>query len=291
MSSDEAESKGKGSGEGSSSKKKNRGGFSGSMLGIPGLRPKEEGSLIFESKNENGEVVSVDVFYSVFAGRGLTSPQFEQLLNYLHSFGKLDFSSFIEGISYQGFDRLFYINAALKKVSVSVFCRFAILGAVRGSNFQKIKESCTDMPADLDGLVSSGTIIKKAKKRDDLTILRFTASIPHWVAFWLFSVNMAKKIESNDCPGWLQFPGAASLPMSKKLRLQHISFCREFSSLLPGGTFNGNIYKTAYMNQIPLSDVPTMLKSQLGVGSDSTADPITATEVTEQVLMSVARTK
>lgn len=262
----------------------------GSMLGIPGLSVKENGSTLFQGKGENGEPYTIDVFHSVFSGRSLSSSQLEQLLNYLNVSGKLDFSTFIEGISYQGFDRLFYISAALKKVSVSVFCRFAVLGAVRGSNFQKIKEGCTDMPADLDGLVSSGTIIKKAKKRDDLTILRFTASIPHWVAFWLFSVDMSKKIESNDCPGWLQFPGAASLPMGKKQRLQHISFCKEFSSLLPGGTFNGNIYRTAYLNQIPAGDIPSMLKDQLGIGADSVSSgQITSEEVTEQVLMSVSR--
>lgn len=292
MSGDESGSSPKGSGGNGSGGTSSRESFGGSVLGVPGLSFKEKGSTVLVGKDDKGENYTVDIFYSVFSSKGLKNDQFEQLLNYLNSFGKLDYVSFIEGISYQGFDRLFYITAALKKVSINVFCRFAILGAVRGSNFQKIKESCTDMPQDLDTLVSSGTIIKKAKKRDDLTILRFTASIPHWVAFWLFSVDMAKKIESNECPGWLQFPGAASLPMGKKLRLQHISFCKEFSALLPGGIFNGNIYKTAYMNQIPVSDVPTMIKEHLGIGRNADVrDQITPAEVTAEVLMTVARTK
>jgi hypothetical protein len=274
---------------GPSGEKKKTGGQT--LLGMPGFNPEKEGSLIFKGKNSEGGEVSFDVFYTVFTNSGLKNHQFESLLNYLHNYSHLDFAAFIEGISYQGFDRLFYINAALKKVSVSAFCRFAILGAVRGSNFQKIKESCTDMPADLDSLVSSGVVIKKAKKRDDLTILRFTASIPHWVAFWLFSVNMPKKIETCECPGWLQFPGAASLPMGKKQRLEHIQFCRDFSGLLPGGTFNGNIYKTAFLNPIPVKDIPSMLKDQLGIGPDSTSGSITQEEVTSAVTMTVARVK
>jgi len=133
--------------------------------------------------------------------------------------------------------------------------------------------------------------VKTAKKRDDLTILRFTASIPHWVAFWLFSVNIEKKIETEECPGWLQFPGAASLPMGKKQRIAHISFCKAFSALLPGGSFNGNIYYTAYSNPIPAKDVPTLIKEGLGISADDkTSGEITGKEVRDNVIMTVART-
>lgn len=268
--------KGKGTGE------------SGTVIGLPGMRFKEENSLIMIGKDSEGKDKEINLFESVFSGGSVGSVKLEQFLNYVHLVGKLNFADFIEGISYQGFNREFYIRAALAKVSVSVFCRFAILGAVRGSNFSKIVDSCLVMPQDLITLHNNGIIIKKAKKKDDLTILRFTASIPHWVAFWLFTVNYPKKIDTEDCPGWLQFPGAASLPMSKEVRLQHISFCKAFSALLPGGTFNGNIYFTAYSNPIPKKDLPKMIKEGLGIG-EAPGGEITQEEVRAQAIMAVAK--
>lgn len=262
----------------------------GTQLGLDGFTfdPNRAGQLI--KKGTDGKEIRVDVFENVFSGGELSSKRFELVLNYLHSSSLLNFNDFIEGISYQGFNRLEYIKTSLKKVSVSVFCKFAILGAVRGSNFDKIRDSCLHMPSELSSLVGRGDIVKKAKRKDDMTILRFTASIPHWVSFWLFQIDVLKKIESEECPGWLQFPGAASLPMGRKQRLQHISFCKAFSALLPGGSFNGNIYYVAYTNQIPLTDVPTILKEHLGVGTqDTTSGEISKSEVQEAVIMTVIK--
>lgn len=267
------------------------GGYTGTQLGFGNMAISKADPLLLEGKGADGTQASVNLFSSVFVN-GMAPGQLETVLNYLHAKGKLDFSTFIEGIVYQGFDRAFYIRAALKKVSVSVFCKFAILGAVRGSNFAKIVQSCTDMPQELITLVNNSVVIKTAKKRDDLTILRFTASIPHWVAFWLFSVDMDKKIESEDCPGWLQFPGAASLPMGKKQRLQHISFCKAFSALLPNGSFNGNIYYTAFSNPIPVKDIPSIIKDGLGISdSDSSSGTIASSEVQDLVTKAIVKTK
>lgn len=273
------------SGGGSTGNGKRKG---GSMLGIAGAQPIEEGSLTWSFSSNEGKEVQVNIFENVFSDGKMDAGKLEMVLNYMEASGKLDFTAFIEGIVYQGFDRLYFIRAALKRVSISQFSRFAILGAVRGSNFDKISEKCLNMPQDLSLLVKNNIVIKKASKRDDLTILRFTASIPHWVAHWLFKVNIAKKIESQQCPGWLQFPGAASLPMSKEIRLQHIAFCKAFSSLLPGGRFNGNIYYTAFSNPIPEKEIPSMLKDFLGIGAVKTPT-ISPEEVRESVSMEVAR--
>lgn len=241
---------------------------SATALGFPNMNFDPENPQIMIGQGKEGQQVRTDVFNDIFVG-GMPAGQLEKLLNYLHTSGKLEFSGFINDILYQGFDRLYYIRIALGKVSVGTFCKFAILGAVRGSNFKKIVDSCLSMPPELTRAVDTGLVIKTAKKRDDLTILRFTAAIPHWVAFWLYGVSMSKKIETEDCPGWLQFPGAASLPMSKTVRLQHISFCKAFSAILPGGSFNPNIYLTAYNNPIPLKDIPSMIKPGLGIGENN----------------------
>lgn len=263
----------------------------GSTLGFgTNLAAKEAQPYILEGKNDKGEDFRIDIMHNVFQ-QAIPTAQLELILNHLHWTSQLDFSSFIENVSYQGFDRHFYIKAALRKVSVETFCRFAILGAVRGSNFTKILETCISMPQELITAMNNNVVIKKAKRRDDLTILRFTASIPHWVAFWLFSVNMDKKIPTEACPGWLQFPGAASLPMGKTQRIQHISFCKAFSSLLPNGSFSGTIYYTAYRNQIPVGDIPKMVKDGLGIGeTDTTSGTITDAEVQDLTTKVVART-
>lgn len=275
-----------------SGKGKGKGGIGsggGSTIGFPGFTVDKDLPHQMHKKDGDNEV-RVDLFSNVFKNKDLGVVEFERILNYLENMGKLDFASFIEGIIYQGFDREFYIRSSLKKVSVSVFCRFAILGAVRGSNFEKIKDSCLDMPSDMSQLVSSGQVIKTAKRRDDMTILRFTASIPHWVAFWLFSVNMEKKIPTEACPGWLQFPGAASIPMGKEVRLQHISFCKAFSALLPNGSFKGTIYYTAYKNAIPVGDVPSILKEHLGLTDVGNGlNEISSQEVYENVSMAITK--
>jgi len=189
---------------------------------------------------------------------------------------------FIDGVSYQGFDRELYIEAALKKISVKHFCQFAVLGALRGSNFQKIKDTSPNMPSDLSSAFDTAGFIKKPKKKEDLTILRCTASIPHWCAYWLLKSDVPKKLPNEQCPSLIQFPGAASIPMSKQNRLDHLQFCQSFSTILPGGDFNINIYATAYNNMIPLDKVPVEVQTALGAFSMAEALQVTTQEMHEK---------
>nr|UVB78670.1 NC [Cercospora beticola negative-stranded virus 4-A] len=181
-----------------------------------------------------------------------------------------DMTGFIRAIEYQGFDREFYIQHALSKMSVSVFCRFAIIGAIRGSKFEKISQTCEGMPSDLVSAFQTCSFLSTTpKKRTDFTLLRNTASIPHWCCYWMQKANVTKKIANCECPASLQFPGAASLPMSKTVRMQHLDFSLKFSKLLSGGNFNMNIYMTAYGNPIPIGDIPQEVASVLGVAGSS----------------------
>jgi hypothetical protein len=189
-----------------------------------------------------------------------------------------DLVEFIRGIEYQGFNRDIYIKHALTKMSVKYFVEFAIIGAIRGSNFSRIEDKCLSMPKYLHDAHTDLPMKKKPAKTTDLTILRNTASVPQWCAYWMERASVDKKLPDADCPACLQFPGAASLPMSKTVRLQHIAFCQAFSALLPGGNFNFNIYMTAYSNPIPLSQIPAELLPTLGVGSASDSHMLTEEE-------------
>lgn len=230
---------------------------------------KDQPSLVKARKGKDGNVVQVDFWNQVFPG--LDVDALTTILDQSKVDSAYDMTQFIRGIEYQGFDRLFYIKHALTKMSVSVFSRFAIVGCLRGSNFMKIKDTCDYMPADLVNGYSSLNFVKTPKKRTDLTILRNTASIPHWCVYWCMKADVSKKIETEPCPASLQFPGAASLPMSKELRLNHLRFCQAFSMLLPGGKFNTNIYMTAYKNQIPVEEIPVEVCEILGVNSKTPA--------------------
>lgn len=249
------------------------------IAGSTGKRISGRPSLV-RSVTISGKEVEVDYWNQVAR---LNIVSLEKVLGLAKTDSAYDMNSFIEGILYQGFDRAFYIKHALTLMSVKVFCQFAVLGAIRGSNLQKIAESSENLPQELITAHNSLSFVKKPKKRTDLTILRGTASIPHWCAYWMLKAKVGKKIESADCHACLQFPGAASLPMSKSVRIDHIKFCMAFSNLLPGGSFNVNIYMTAFNNPIPYKDIPIELSGILGVGSDSESRLVTNEVITETV--------
>jgi hypothetical protein len=238
--------------------------MSGTVLNITeAKRADGRGALSRIVKDKSGNDAIVDFWNDVTK---LDAAKLEAVMQIAKSESDYDLTSFIRGIEYQGFDRLFYIKHALSLMSVSLFCRFAILGAIRGSNFTKIVDKCEHMPSDMTTAHASLGFVKTPKKRADLTILRCTASIPHWCAFYLQKAAVEKKMQE-DCHAALQFPGAASLPMSRDVRIKHLNFCVAFSSLLPGGSFSLTIYMTAMNSLIPITDIPPEVLSLLGVSS------------------------
>jgi hypothetical protein len=225
--------------------------------------------------NSKGEKVVTNFWNQVAK---LNMYQLEVVLGMAKTDANYDMDEFIEGIMYQGFDREAYIKAALEKVTVEVFCQFAVLGAIRGSNFTKIIETSENVPEGLKKAFNSAGFVKTPKKKLDLTILRCTASIPHWCVFWMNKAGVPAKLGGN-CPAALQFPGAASVPMSKANRIAHIEFCQAFSQLLPGGKFKVSIYVTAYNAIIPMKFVPDEIKLLLAVSSDAEARTLSVAEI------------
>lgn len=261
------------SGQGSSNPASTVLGFSGST--IPG-RP----ALVRNVKAKDGTTQERDLWVEVL--RGIDASRFEELLKIASTDGTYDMTAFVRQIEYQGFDRDFYIKYALSRMSVSQFCRFAIIGAVRGSKFERIVQTCESMPQDLTSAYQTcGFLSGTPKRKTDLTLLRNTASIPHWCAYWMLMSGVQKKITNSDCHAALQFPGAASLPMSKKIRISHLDFSIKFSKLLPGGNFNMNIYLTAYGNAIPVSDLPAQVAEILEVRATSDNYTLTDEEVAQ----------
>jgi hypothetical protein len=172
-------------------------------------------------------------------------------------------NEFVDNIRYQGFERDSFILSAAQRITASQMLRLAIIGAIRGANFDKIMRSSLKVDEDLKQLATAGTIKRKAVGSTDITVLRCTAAIPQWAAYFMGKAGVAKKIGNLDCPAALQFPGAASLPMSKEVRLQHVKFSIHFSKLIKG-EFNENIYMTMMQNIIPAGQIPDELRLVLG---------------------------
>lgn len=201
----------------------------------------------------------------------------------------MDITKFIDNISYQGFNRHEYIRSSMVQISVSQFCRLAVIGAIRGSNFEKIVKNSLLIDKDLVDLVSAGVVKKNAKVKQDITILRCTASIPHWCAYFMSAAGIPPKIADSQLPSFLQFPAAASIPMSADLRKLHVEFSIRFSAVI-GGAFNPNIYMAAFNNQIPLLEIPDGLRLKLGINSLGESLAVGAQKMITESLTTVVKT-
>lgn len=205
---------------------------------------------------------STDYFNNTISGA--TADQVNKIINqYIKQF---DANTFIDGIKYQGFNREDYIKTSMSKITPHQMLRLALMGAIRGANFEKIIKSSSAVETDLVELVSRKVLVRAAKKSEDITILRCTAAIPHWVALFMGRCGVPKKF-GLACPNALQFPAAGSLPMSPRIRAAHVQFSIHFSRVI-GGTFNENIYMAMFNNQVPLIEIPDELKIVLEANSD-----------------------
>lgn len=238
----------------------------GSVIQLDKLpRVTGEGSLTRKAKGTDGKDTTVDFWREVTR---LNETGLNTILKLAALDKEYDLTDFIRGIEYQGFNRAQYIKFACSVMSISLFCRFALLGSIRGSNFKRISETCEDLPSDMTAAFERLGFVKTPKKKNDLTILRCTASIPHWCAFHMLRANVTDSI-IDGCHPALQFPGAASLPMSKEVRINHVKYCVAFSALIPGGQFKPSIYATAMSNTIPVADIPSEVLAILQVSSSS----------------------
>jgi len=200
--------------------------------------------------------------------RGMSADQLSRIISKYA--GEFDAASFVDNIRYQGFDRENFISDALSRITPAQMIKLALLGSIRGANFDKIVKSSGAMDSDLLRLVSDGVVVRRAKEPTDITILRCSAAIPGWVAYFMGTAGVTKKFPSLSCPAVLQFPAAAALPMSATVRAQHVEFAMHFSRTI-GGNFNENIYMTMVNNMLPLSDIPDSVKLVLGASSDGEA--------------------
>jgi len=183
---------------------------------------------------------------------------------------EFDVTSFVDAIKYQGFNRDEFVNSALRRISAHQMIRLALMGSIRGANFEKIAKSSSAIDADILELHTKNIVLRRATKSTDITVLRCSAAIPQWTAYFMGTAGVPKKFGSLSCPASLQFSAAGALPMSAQVRAQHVQFAVHFSRVI-GGDFNENIYMAMVNNMLSLSEVPDQLKAILGVSSNDEA--------------------
>jgi len=207
---------------------------------------------------------------SIFNSSGQTISDISEFYNALDQFfTEAKYNDFFEGVKYQGFNREEFIKAALKRMSGEEILKTAIMGAVRGGNAQKILDT-PGLENKMKTLLTDGTLItnRKAGKSSELTILRCTAAVPQFAAKALLEAGASKKVPQSDLPACLQFPAAASLPMSSIVRAQHIAFSAKFSEII-GGIFNVNIYSAQFQDALPVKLIPPKILALLGSPTDA----------------------
>jgi hypothetical protein len=212
---------------------------------------------------------------SIFNSKGQTISDISEFYQSLDQFfTDAKYNDFFEGVKYQGFNREEFIKSALKKMSGEEILKMAIIGGVRGGNAQKILDT-PGLENSMKTLLTDGTLItnRKAGKSSELTILRCTAAVPQFVAKALLEAGASKKVPSLDLPACLQFPAAASLPMSAVVRAQHISFAAKFSEVI-GGEFNTNIYSAQVQDMLPVKLIPSKILALLGSPTDNDAQQV-----------------
>lgn len=194
--------------------------------------------------------------------KDITSAQLHQIIQ--EGLQTFDPKTYVDGIKYQGFNREEFINSSISRITASQMVRFAVMGAIRGANYEKIEKSSASIDVDLKNLVSKKVVVRNAKKTNDITILRCTSAVPQWAAYIIGNTGIVKKLPNLACPSWMQFPAAASLPMSGQLRMRHIEFSIAFSKVI-GGSFNENIYMAMFNNQLDISQIPDELRVLLDI--------------------------
>jgi len=223
--------------------------------GVPGAQ-QNEGVNFVEPKLIGGQFDQV-------LNNGDAKSLHNLITNYMSQFDAL---TFVQNIKYQGFNRDEFIREALKRITPHQMLRLGLIGAIRGANFEKILKSSGAVDTDLAQLGVSKVIQRTAKRSSDITILRCTSAIPQWCAHYMAKAGVVKKVPASECPSWLQFPAAASLPMSSNNRIAHVRFSIAFSKII-GGVFNENIYMAMFNNQLDMSEIPDELKISLGIST------------------------
>jgi len=148
-----------------------------------------------------------------------------------------ELSDCYESVRYHGFDRDLMLKKLSEKIPDKKLCIQLIIScALNGPNRASKTKLKNGKTPDEMGISAS-----KQQKTENLSCQRISASTADLAAYYLKRLDVPKRLLSEECPAWLQFPGAGSIKMPQKIREQHMKFSSAFSTQI-GGKFNETIY-------------------------------------------------
>lgn len=154
-------------------------------------------------------------------------------------------NSWYEELKYQGFDRDSVLKDLQEKIRDKVLTqKLILLCALRGP----VGASKTSINGR--NALTFGIPLRSSKGAKGASLNRITAALADYAAFLLKKLNVPKRIQC-ECPGWLQFPSAASITMPEKYRKMHLEFSKLFSEKIDldgRHGFNQDIYDQMVMN-------------------------------------------
>jgi len=150
-----------------------------------------------------------------------------------------------EEMSYQGYNRDCVMKSVLLryKLKNSEILAFSAAVALRGP---KKAERIIFSSLSNTSMVSKKIVTKSSLTKWDVSPTRLCNAYAD-LAAWLLKRFKAEKKIQHECPGWLQFPSAASIKMPDAIRRQHKDFCKKFADLI-GGEFREDLYDLASEN-------------------------------------------
>jgi len=195
--------------------------------------------------------------------------QLQQIINA----ARIDLSDFSDGLEYSGFDREKVAQLCAKRFGAKGTAKLILMGVKRGTRVDKILKSSMRVDPDIakwykDGLLKSG-----GKGPEVVSIGRILACFPDCAVLISRLYQVKSKISSSTCPVELQFPAAASLPMSPSVRAEHIEFCKEFGRLIKS-PFNSEFYRIAFNSMVAVNLVDGRVLDVLGNPNDREAKAV-----------------
>jgi len=157
---------------------------------------------------------------------------------------KLDLKMIYDTIKYKGFSRANTLKSLRELVGndVDLMNEIILVCSLRGPQQAAITTLTNGMR-----LVDMGVPASGVQGTDKLSCGRIGAATADVAAYMLKKLNVPKRIENHELPGWLQFPQAGSIKLPHKYREMHIDFSKKFSIII-GGVFNEQIYNTMVNN-------------------------------------------
>lgn len=172
---------------------------------------------------------------------------------------RTDFVEMVENFRFHGFNRQTIVDKALSTIPADILQEFIVAGVFRGTNSLRYRAvTMTTAPFSgrtmLDAMLTYGLdFVTPAPqlKSDALTAQRLVSAFPE-LAFITLKCADYRGDTSSTLPGPLQFPAAASLPLSKTHRTTHRAWHEAFSARISiggrGTGFNPTIYETMVAN-------------------------------------------